>query len=180
MPRLRQRYEEVVRPELCKRFGYKNAMQAPRPLKVCVTMGVQGAKQDPKALEAAMQELAVIVGQRPARRRAKRSIASFGVREGDQIGCTVTLRGRRMYEFLDRLFNVALPRIRDFRGLAMRSFDGRGNYSFGVRDQLIFPELGYDDVERVRGMHITIATSAQTDEEAAALLRLMGMPLVAQ
>lgn len=178
MSRLRQRYEETVRPELCKRFGYENPAQAPRPLKVCVNMGVQGARQEPKTLEAAMNELATITGQWPARRRAKRSIASFGIRAGDPIGCVVTLRGRRMYEFLDRLFNVALPRIRDFRGLARRSFDGRGNYSFGVREQLIFPELGYDDVERVRGMDITIATSARTDEEAAALLELMGMPLV--
>ncbi|MFQ6130841.1 MAG: 50S ribosomal protein L5 [Armatimonadota bacterium] len=177
---LRERYEEVVRPELCKRFSYGNAMQAPRPLKVCINMGVQGARQDPKVLEAAMNELAAITGQQPARRRAKRSIAAFGIRQGDPIGCVVTLRGRRMYEFLERLFNVALPRIRDFRGLAPSSFDGRGNYSFGVREQLIFPELGYDDVESVRGMDITIATSAKTDEEAAALLQLMGMPLVTE
>ena len=174
---LKERYREQIRPELMKRFGYRNVWQAPRPTKVSVQMGVSTARSDPKTLEAAEKELAMITGQRPAPRRARRSIAGFGIRQGDIIACAVTLRGDRMYEFLERLFNVALPRIRDFRGLSPRSFDGRGNYSFGVREQLIFPELSYDDVERVRGMDITICTTAKTDEEAAALLRLMGLPL---
>ncbi len=179
MARLRERYATQILPELMKQFGYQNTWQVPRPTKVCIQMSVPTARSEPKALEAAQQELAMITGQQPAPRRARRSIASFGIRQGDIIACAVTLRGERMYEFLDRLFNVALPRIRDFRGLSPRSFDGRGNYSFGVREQLIFPELSYDDVERVRGMDIAICTSAKTDEEAAGLLRLMGLPLAA-
>ncbi len=177
MPRLRQRYENEVLPELMKRFGYKNRWQVPRVQKVCVNMGVSEGTEDSNLVETAAQELARIVGQKPAIRRARKSIAAFKLRQGTPVGCVATLRGRRMYEFLDRLFNVALPRIRDFRGLQPRSFDGRGNYSLGITEHLIFPELGYDDVERVRGMDVTIVTTAKTDEEAAEFLRLMGLPL---
>jgi large subunit ribosomal protein L5 len=162
-----------------KQFGYHNVWQVPRVVKVCVNMGVSEGKEDIKVLEAAMRELAQVVGQKPALTRAKKSIAAFALREGQPIGCRVTVRGDRMYEFLDRLLNVALPRIRDFRGLPPRAFDGRGSYSIGIREHLIFPELGYDDVAKVRGMDITICTSAKTDEEAAALLRHMGLPLAA-
>ena len=179
MSRLKERYEQVVRPQLMQQFGYGNIWQVPRVWKVCINMGVTGAAQDQKLLEAAMSELALICGQRPAVRRAKRSVASFAIRQGQAIGCVVTLRGQRMYEFLDRLFSAALPRIRDFRGLPRRSFDGRGNYSIGIREHIIFPELGYDDVQRIRGMDITITTTAKSDEEAAALLGAMGMPLAA-
>jgi large subunit ribosomal protein L5 len=178
-PRMKERYLTQVRPELSKQFGYTSPMQAPRPYKVCINMGVRGGNDDPKVLDAAVQELAVICGQRPCVTRAKKSIANFKIRAGMPIGCRVTLRGDRMYEFLDRLFSVALPRIRDFRGLSPNAFDGRGNYTLGVTEQLIFPELGYDDVQSVRGMHITICTTAQTDEEAAALLRHLGLPLAA-
>ncbi len=177
MPRMKERYENEVLPELMKQFGYSSPMQVPRPYKVCINMGVRGANQDPKLLDAAMNELAAISGQHPCITRAKKSIASFGIRAGMAIGCRVTLRGDRMYEFLDRLFSVSLPRIRDFRGLSPDSFDGRGNYTLGVNEQLIFPELSYDDVQTIRGMHITIATTAETDEEAAALLRRLGLPL---
>jgi len=176
-PRLRERYETDIVPALMKQFDYSNVWQVPRVVKVCVNMGVGEGKEDIKALEAAMRELTMVVGQKPAMTRAKRSIAAFGLRAGMPIGCRVTIRGDRMYEFLDRLFSVALPRIRDFRGLPGRAFDGRGSYSIGIREQLIFPELGYDDVAKVRGMDITIVTTAETDEEAAALLRLMGLPL---
>lgn len=177
MSRLKERYQETIVPELMKRFGYKNVWQVPRPYKVCVNMGVSGAGEDRKVLDAAVKELAIITGQRPRITRAKKSVASFGIRKGMAIGCSVTLRGRRMYEFLDRLLSVALPRIRDFRGCSPRSFDGRGNYSLGIREHLIFPELSYDDVEQVRGMDVTIATTAKTDEEASALLQAMGLPL---
>ncbi len=176
-PRLRQRYETEIVPALMKQFEYTNVWQVPRVVKVCLNMGVGEGKEDIKVLEAAMKELAMIAGQKPALTRAKKSIAAFGLREGQPIGCRVTIRGDRMYEFLDRLFNVALPRIRDFRGLPARSFDGRGSYSIGVREHLIFPELGYDDVSKVRGLDITIVTNAGTDEEASGLLRLMGLPL---
>jgi large subunit ribosomal protein L5 len=179
-PRLREKYENEVLPELKKQFGHGNDLETPRVVKVCANMGVGQGIEDTKTVDAAAAELAAIVGQRPVIRRAKKSIAGFKLRAGTPVGCMATLRGNRMYEFLDRLFNVALPRIRDFRGLSPRSFDGRGNYSMGIREQLIFPELGYDDVERIRGMDITIVTSANTDEEAAALLRLMGLPLAAQ
>ncbi len=176
-PRLKQRYEQEVRPALMERFGYRNVWQAPRLGKVCINMGVEGARESFETLERAMQELSVIAGQWPAITRAKKSISAFSIRAGQPIGCRVTLRDDRMWEFIDRLFNVAMPRIRDFRGLSPDSFDGRGNYSLGLNDQLVFPELGYDDIERVRGMDITIVTTARTDEEARALLELLGLPL---
>jgi large subunit ribosomal protein L5 len=162
-----------------KQFGYTNIWEVPRVVKVCINLGVGEAKEDVKTLEAAIAEASMIVGQRPSITRARRSIASFGVRKGMPIGCRATLRGNRMYEFLDRLFSTALPRIRDFRGLSPHAFDGRGSYSIGIREHLIFPELGYDDVEKVRGLDITIVTTAETDEEAAALLRELGLPLAA-
>ena len=177
IPRLKERYEQEVRPALIERFGYTNVWQAPRVLKVSVNMGVEGAKESFDSLESAMKELAMITGQRPAITRARKSVASFGIRAGQAIGCRVTLRKARMWEFLDRLLNVAMPRIRDFRGLSANSFDGRGNYSVGLTDQLVFPELGYDDIEQARGMDIAIVTSATTDEEARALLELLGLPL---
>jgi len=177
VPRLKVRYLEEVVSALVREFGYSNPMQAPRMSKVCVNMGVGTAIQDPKTLEAAVEELAQISGQRPAITRAKRSIASFRLREKTPIGCRVTLRGDRMYEFLDRLFNAALPRIRDFRGLATRAVDGHGNYSLGIREQTIFPELDLEKVDRIRGMDITLVTTAKTDEEARALLRMLGLPL---
>jgi large subunit ribosomal protein L5 len=174
--RLKQRYLEEIRPVLMERFGYSTPMQAPRITKVTVNMGVGDAKQDSNMLEAATSQLATITGQRPSIRRARKSIAQFKVREGMPVGVAVTLRGERSYEFLDRLMSVAIPRIRDFRGLNPRSFDGRGNYSLGVREQIIFPEVDYDDVDQVRGLDITITTTAQTDEESFVLLEALGMP----
>jgi large subunit ribosomal protein L5 len=165
-----------VLPELVKRFSYVNPMQAPRLRKIVVNMGVGDALQNAKLLEAAMVDLGIITGQKPAMRRAKKSISNFKLRQGQPVGCMVTLRGARMYEFYDRLINVALPRIRDFRGVPMRSFDGRGNYTLGVTEQIIFPEINYDKVEKIRGMDITFVTSARTDEEGQELLRLMNMP----
>jgi len=176
-PRLKVRYREQILPELMRELGVDNAMDVPRVEKVVINMGVGVATQDPKALEGAAKELAEISGQRPAITRARKSIAAFKVREKNPIGCRVTLRGDRMYEFLDRLFNAALPRIRDFRGLPARSFDGRGNYTMGVREQIIFPELNMDEIERVRGMDITITTTAKTDEHGRALLTKLGLPL---
>jgi large subunit ribosomal protein L5 len=176
VPRIREHYEGSVRPDLMKRFGYVNAMQAPRLEKIVVNMGVGDALVNIKFLDQAVAELATITGQRPAIRRSKKSIANFKLREGQPIGCMVTLRGARMYEFYDRLVNVALPRIRDFRGVPQRSFDGRGNYTLGLSEQIIFPEINYDKVEKVRGMDITFVTSAQTDEEGQELLRLLNMP----
>jgi large subunit ribosomal protein L5 len=174
--RLKARYQEEILPRLMERFGYSTPMQAPRIEKVTVNMGVGDAKQDSKVLEAATEQLATITGQRPNIRRARKSIAQFKVREGMPVGVAVTLRGERSYEFLDRLMSIAIPRIRDFRGLNPRAFDGRGNYSLGVREQIIFPEIDYDDVDQVRGMDITITTSAQTDDESFALLEALGMP----
>ncbi|MCR4419472.1 MAG: 50S ribosomal protein L5 [Clostridia bacterium] len=176
MPNLKRRYLEEVRPQLMRRFGYKNVMQAPRLEKIVLNIAVGEAAQNPKALDAAVQDLTAISGQRPAIRRAKRSIAAFKLRKGMAIACMVTLRGDRMYEFLDRLINVALPRVRDFRGVPPEGFDGRGNYNLGLREQLIFPEIEYDKVDRVRGMNISIITTARTDEEGRELLRLLGMP----
>jgi large subunit ribosomal protein L5 len=178
-PRLKGRYESEIRPTLMKQFGYKNLWQVPRLVKVSVNMGVSDAKEDIKNLEQVIRELATIIGQRAAITRAKKSIAAFGLRAGMPVGCKATLRGDRMYEFVDRLFNVCLPRIRDFRGLSPHAFDGRGSYTIGIKDHLIFPELGYDDVAKTRGMDITIVTTAKTDEEAAALLREMGLPVAA-
>ena len=174
--RLKTRYLEEIRPALMQHFGYATPMQAPRIEKVTVNMGVGDAKQDSKMLEAATQQLATITGQKPNVRRARKSIAQFKVREGMPVGVAVTLRGERSYEFLDRLMSIAIPRIRDFRGLNPRSFDGRGNYSIGVREQIIFPEVDYDEVDQVRGLDITITTTAASDEESFALLQAMGMP----
>jgi len=176
-PRLKALYEEQILAALIERFGYANIWQAPRLRKASVNMSVREAANEIQALDAAMTELSLITGQWPAITRAKRSIATFNIREGQPIGCRVTLRGDRMYEFVDRLFSIALPRIRDFRGLSPDAFDGRGNYTLAVDDELVFPELSYDDVTRVRGMDITIVTTAGSDEEAAELLRLCGMPL---
>jgi large subunit ribosomal protein L5 len=176
VPRLKEHYEKSVLPELMKRFSYVNPMQAPRLKKIVVNMGVGEALTNIKMLDSAAAEMAQITGQRPAIRKAKKSIANFKLRAGQPVGCMVTLRGARMYEFYDRLVNVALPRIRDFRGVPARSFDGQGNYTLGVTEQIIFPEINYDRVEKVRGMDITFVTSARTDEEGQELLRLMNMP----
>jgi large subunit ribosomal protein L5 len=174
--RLKTRYIDEIRPNLVERFGYSTPMQAPRIDKVTVNMGVGEAKQDSKMLDAATEQLATITGQKPNIRRARKSIAQFKVREGMPVGVAVTLRGERSYEFLDRLMSIAIPRIRDFRGLNPRSFDGRGNYSLGVREQIIFPEVDYDEVDQVRGLDITITTTASNDEESFALLQALGMP----
>jgi large subunit ribosomal protein L5 len=174
--RLKTRYVEEIRPDLIKRFGYSTPMQAPRIEKIVLNMGVGDAKQDSKALGAAQQQLATIAGQQPSIRRARKSIAAFKLREGMPVGVAVTLRGERAYEFLDRLTSIAIPRIRDFRGLHPKSFDGRGNYSMGVKEQIIFPEIDYDSIDQVRGLDITIATSAASDVEAFALLHALGMP----
>jgi large subunit ribosomal protein L5 len=175
-PRLRERYEQEILPELTKKFGYSTPMQAPRLLKITLNMGLGTEKQDKKSFEAAQEQLALIAGQHPNVRRARKSIASFKLREGMPVGVSVTLRRARMWEFFDRLTSIAVPRIRDFRGLNPRSFDGRGNYSMGVKEQLIFPEIDYDSVDVVRGLDITITTSAATDVEAFELLLALGMP----
>jgi large subunit ribosomal protein L5 len=174
--RLKSRYLDEIRPALMQRFEYSTPMRAPKIEKITVNMGVGDAKQDSGMLQAATTQLATITGQRPSVRRARKSIAQFKVREGMPVGVAVTLRGERSYEFLDRLMSIAIPRIRDFRGLNPRSFDGRGNYSMGVREQIIFPEVDYDEIDQVRGLDITITTSAQTDTEAFALLEALGMP----
>ncbi len=176
VPRLREHFEKSVLPELMKRFQYRNPMQAPRLRKIVVNMGVGDALQNIKMLDAAVAEMATITGQKPSIRKAKKSIANFKLRAGQPIGCMVTLRGARMYEFYDRLINVALPRIRDFRGVPMKSFDGQGNYTLGITEQIIFPEINYDRVEKIRGMDVTFVTSAASDEEGQELLRLMNMP----
>lgn len=176
VPRLKKLYHEIIVPEMMKKFGYKNVMQVPRLVKIVVNMGVGQATQDPKLLEMAMKELAKITGQQPVIRRARKSISNFKLRAGMAIGCKVTLRRERMYEFFDRLINAAIPRIRDFRGLSDKSFDGRGNYTLGIKEHIIFPEINVDEVERIFGMDITIVTTAKTDEEAYELLRLFGMP----
>ena len=179
-PRLKQRYEEEIRSALKDELELSSVMQVPRISKITLNMGVGEAKTDAKALDAAIEELTIIAGQRAQVRKARKSIASFKLREGMAVGARVTLRGARMYEFLDRLVSVALPRIRDFRGLNPRSFDGRGNYSLGVREQIIFPEIDYDSVASIRGLDVTITTSAQTtDEQAFALLRSLGLPFAA-
>jgi large subunit ribosomal protein L5 len=174
--RLKTRYNDEIRPALQRKFGYSSIMQAPKVVKVTLNMGVGEAKQDAKMLEAAREQLATIAGQHPNVRRARKSVAAFKLREGMPVGLSVTLRDDRAYEFLDRLFSVAIPRIRDFRGLNPRSFDGRGNYTMGVREQIIFPEIDYDAIDQVRGLDITITTTASTDAEAFALLDAMGMP----
>jgi large subunit ribosomal protein L5 len=174
--RLKQRYLEEIRPALIERFGYSTPMQAPRLLKITLNMGVGDAKQDSKVLDAAAEQLGTIAGQKPNIRRARKSIAQFKVREGMPVGLSVTLRRERAYEFLDRLMSIAIPRIRDFRGLPPRAFDGRGNYNLGIREQIIFPEIDYDAIDQVRGLDVAITTSAPTDAEAYALLEAFGMP----
>lgn len=174
--RLKMKYEEEVIKEMMEKFGYANVMEVPRLEKVVVNMGVGEAKENPRILEAAVEELEIITGQKPIVTRAKKSIANFKLREGMGIGTKVTLRGKKMYDFLDKLMNVALPRVRDFRGVSGTSFDGRGNYALGIKEQLIFPEIEYDKVERIRGLDIVVVTTAETDEEAKEFLRLMGMP----
>jgi large subunit ribosomal protein L5 len=174
--RLKSRYLEEIRPQLIEQFGYSSVMQAPAIEKITLNMGLGEHKQDSKTFEAAAEQLATIAGQKPNVRRARKSIANFKLREGMPVGVSVTLRGDRAYEFLDRLLSIAIPRIRDFRGLKATSFDGRGNYSMGVREQIIFPEIDYDAVDQVRGLDITITTSAATDQEAFALLLAFGMP----
>ncbi|MEK6661626.1 MAG: 50S ribosomal protein L5 [candidate division NC10 bacterium] len=176
MPRLRERFRREITPALMKQFGYKNVWQVPRPLKVVINMGLGEAVANVKVIDAAVEELSAVTGQRPVVTRAKRSEAGFKLRAGMPIGCKVTMRGDRMYEFLDRFLNMTLPRIRDFRGVPAKSFDGRGNYNLGVREQLIFPEIKYDKVDAVRGMDIAVETSARTDEEARALLAHLGFP----
>ena len=176
MPRLRRRYDDEVRERLKERFGYRSVMEVPRLEKITLNMGVGEAKTNARALDSAIDELTLIAGQRAQVRRAKKSIAGFKIRAGMPIGAKVTLRGARMYDFLDRLVSIALPRIRDFRGLAPQSFDGRGNYSLGVREQIIFPEINYDDIDAVRGLDVSITTTAKTDEEGLALLRELGLP----
>jgi large subunit ribosomal protein L5 len=178
-PRLKTLYEQELRPRLKDDLGLSSMMEVPRLEKITLNMGVGDAKTDAKQLDSALDELTVIAGQRAQVRRARKSIAQFKVREGMPIGAKVTVRGDRMYEFLDRLISIALPRIRDFRGLSPRSFDGRGNYSLGIREQIIFPEINYDDIQQVRGLDVAITTSAETDEQALELLRGLGMPFAA-
>lgn len=175
-PRLKERYRQEVVPLMMERFHYKNVMQVPRIEKIAVNIGLGEALQNPKAIEAASADLATITGQKPVVRRARKSIAGFKLRQGNPIGVSVTLRGDRMWDFLDRLINIALPRQRDFQGVPADSFDGRGNYSLGLREQLVFPEINYDTVDKLRGMGITIVTTAKTDDEGRELLRLLGMP----
>ncbi|OFI06881.1 50S ribosomal protein L5 [Clostridium acetireducens DSM 10703] len=174
--RLQEKYEKEVVPALMEKFGYKNIMEAPKLEKIVINMGVGEAKENQKVLEAAVSDLSIITGQKPILTRAKKSVANFKIRENMPIGCKVTLRKSKMYEFADKLMNVALPRVRDFRGISDKSFDGRGNYSLGIKEQLIFPEIEYDKIDKVRGMDIIFVTTAKTDEEARELLRYLGMP----
>ena len=176
MSRLKEQYDSEIRDALMKKFGYKNVMQVPKLEKIVVNMGVGEAKENAKLLEAAMSDMQTITGQKPIITKAKKSIANFKIRENMPIGCKVTLRGEKMYEFLDRLVNLALPRVRDFRGVNPDAFDGRGNYALGIREQIIFPEVEYDKVDKVRGMDVVFVTTAKTDEEARELLRLFNMP----
>jgi len=176
MARLKEKYIKEVIPALQEKFKYKSVMQVPKLEKVVLNMGVGEVKENPKAIESAVNDLAIITGQKPVITKAKKSVAAFKVRQGMNIGCKVTLRGDRMYEFVDKFFNIALPWVRDFRGVSSNSFDGRGNYAMGVREQLIFPEIDYDKVDKVRGMDIIFVTTAKTDEEARELLKLLGMP----
>ncbi len=179
-PRLKERYRSEVLPALQAELGLKNVMQVPKPVKVVVNMGVGDASKDAKLLDGAVKDLTTIAGQRPAIRRARKSIATFKIREKMPIGAAVTMRGDRMWDFLDRLMSIVLPRIRDFRGLNPKSFDGKGNYSFGLNEQLVFPEIDYDDIDMTRGMDVTIVTTATTDDEGRALLRALGFPLRGQ
>ena len=179
MDRLQEKYQKEGVPALNEKFGYKNVMQLPKIEKVIINMGVGEAVGNPKALDAAVSDLTIISGQKPLLTRAKKSLAAWKLREGMPIGCKVTLRGVRMYQFLDKFMNVALPRVRDFRGVSDKAFDGRGNYAVGLKEQLIFPEIEYDKIDKIRGMNIVIVTTAKTDEEARELLKLMGMPFKA-
>jgi large subunit ribosomal protein L5 len=176
MKNLKERYKKEIIPEMMKKFGYKNPMQVPRVIKLVINRGVGEATQNPKAMDASAAELAAITGQKPLITKSKKSIAGFKLKENTSIGCVVTLRGQRMYDFLGKLVNICLPKIRDFRGVSPKSFDGHGNYSIGIKEQLIFPEVIYDKVDKVRGMDITIVTSANKDEEALELLKLVGIP----
>ena len=176
MSNLVELYKNEVVPALMKKFNYKSVMQVPKLEKIVINMGVSDVRDNAKALENAMRDLSIITGQKVVSTKAKKSIAGFKIREGMEIGCKVTLRSKKMYDFAERLFNVALPRVRDFRGLSPNSFDGRGNYSMGVKEQLIFPEIEYDKIDKIRGMDIIFVTTAKTDEEAKALLELLGMP----
>lgn len=176
MPRLKTHYENEVRPQLIKEFNYQNIMEVPRLKQVVLNMGLGEAIQNIKILDNAVEELALIAGQKPVITRAKKSIASFKLRENMPIGCMVTLRRDRMYEFLDKLIHVALPRVRDFRGVSLKSFDGRGNYTLGIREHIIFPEINYDKIDKIKGLNITVVTSSKTDEEGRSLLKLLGMP----
>jgi large subunit ribosomal protein L5 len=176
VPRLKERYREEVVPALMKEFGYRNVMEAPRLERIVLNVGLGEAIQNPKALDSAAEDVAAITGQRSVITRAKKSIAAFKVRKGMSIGLTVTVRGDRMYELFDRMVNAALPRIRDFQGVSLYSFDGRGNYSLGIKEQLIFPEVDYDKIDRIRGFQVTVVTTARSDEEGKRLLELLGMP----
>ena len=176
MNRMRERYQKEVAPALFKSFNFKNVMQVPRIEKVVVNIGLGEALDNPKALESAVNDLATVTGQKPVTTKARKSIANFKLREGRLIGAKVTLRGERMWAFLDRVINIALPRVRDFRGVSANAFDGRGNYTLGLRDQLVFPEIDYDKIDKLRGMEVTIVTSAKNDEQARALLQMLGMP----
>jgi len=177
-PRLKLKYKDEISKQLQEKFGYKNVMEIPRLEKIVLNMGLGSEKDNPKGLESAMEEMGLIAGQKPVITKAKKSVANFKVREGMNIGAKVTLRGDRMYYFADKLMNIVLPRVRDFRGISATSFDGRGNYAMGVKEQLIFPEINYDDVDKIRGMDIVFVTTARTDEEAKELLTLMGMPFM--
>lgn len=176
MSRMQDKYKSEVAPALMTKFSYKSTMQIPKLEKIVVNIGMSDAKENPKVIDAAMNDLALITGQKPIVTKARKSVANFKLREGMSIGCKVTLRAEKMYEFLDRLFNVALPRVRDFKGINPNSFDGRGNYSLGIKEQLIFPEIDYDKIDKIRGMDIIMVTTAKTDEEARELLSLMGAP----
>ena len=179
MEKLREQYEKEVVPALMKKFNYKSVMQVPKLDKIVINIGLGDTKENPKSLENAMNDLSIITGQKPVITKARKSIAAFKLREGANIGCKVTLRSDKMYDFVYKLFNVALPRVRDFRGVSADSFDGRGNYSMGIKEQLIFPEIEYDKIDRLRGMDIIFVTTAETDEEAKELLTLLGMPFKA-
>ena len=179
MDRLQEKYQNEVCKAMTEKLGYKNVMQLPKVEKIIINMGVGEAVGNPKALDSAVADLTIISGQKPLLTRAKKSLAAWKLREGMPIGCKVTLRGQRMYQFLDKFMNVALPRVRDFRGVSDKAFDGRGNYAIGLKEQLIFPEIEYDKIDKLRGMNIVIVTTAQTDEEARELLKLMGMPFKA-
>jgi large subunit ribosomal protein L5 len=178
MSRLQEKYTKEIAPALMTKFGYKSPMQIPKLEKIVINIGMSDAKDNPKVIDAACSDLAAITGQKPVVTKARKSVANFKLREGMNIGCKVTLRADKMYDFLDKLFNVALPRVRDFRGISANSFDGRGNYALGIKEQLIFPEIDYDKIDKIRGMDIIIVTTAKTDEEARELLDLMGAPFI--